>query len=99
MTYEYKWHARNARRSTSWPEDVHLFIEKNSFRPEAVFFYFSGHGLQREMGVREGYLAASDTRPDKANSGLSLSWEYAMGIVIPANPARFTRKIYRITLE
>ncbi|MBE9070592.1 caspase family protein [Leptolyngbya cf. ectocarpi LEGE 11479] len=53
---------------------VRLLVPKGDHIPEAVFFYFSGHGLQREIGIREGYLAASDTRPDTANSGLSLSW-------------------------
>ena len=53
---------------------VRLLLPKGDHIPEAVFFYFSGHGLQREMGIREGYLATSDTQPDTSNSGLSLSW-------------------------
>ncbi len=53
---------------------VRLLLPKGAHIPEAVFFYFSGHGLQREIGIREGYLATSDTQPNTANSGLSLSW-------------------------
>ena len=53
---------------------VRLLMPKGDHIPEAAFFYFSGHGLQREIGIREGYLAASDTQPQTSNSGLSLSW-------------------------
>lgn len=53
---------------------VQLLLPKGNHIPEAVFFYFSGHGLQREVGIREGYLATSDTQPATSNSGLSLSW-------------------------
>ena len=35
---------------------------------------FSGHGLQREAGVQEGYLATSDTDPSKGNFGIPLNW-------------------------
>ncbi|MBT9313327.1 nSTAND1 domain-containing NTPase [Leptothoe kymatousa] len=53
---------------------VRLLIPKGDHIPEAVFFYFSGHGLQRDVGIREGFLATSDTQVDTSNSGLSLSW-------------------------
>ncbi|NEQ52977.1 MAG: caspase family protein [Leptolyngbya sp. SIO3F4] len=53
---------------------VRLLLPKGDHIPEAIFFYFSGHGLQREIGVREGYLATSDTQVDTSNSSLSLSW-------------------------
>ncbi len=53
---------------------VRLLLPKGDHVPEAVFFYFSGHGLQREVGLREGYLATSDTQPNTSNSGISLSW-------------------------
>ena len=53
---------------------IRLLLPKGDHIPETVFFYFSGHGLQRDMGIREGYLATSDTQPDTSNSGLSLSW-------------------------
>ncbi|MEM6254522.1 MAG: caspase family protein [Cyanobacteria bacterium P01_D01_bin.156] len=53
---------------------VNLLLPKGDHVPETAFFYFSGHGLQREVGIREGFLAASDTQPDTFNNGLSLSW-------------------------
>lgn len=52
----------------------------NLFKPQGVatttlaLFYFSGHGLQRQAGIREGYLATSDTNPDAGNFGVSLTW-------------------------
>lgn len=53
---------------------VNLLLPKGDHIPETAFFYFSGHGLQREVGVREGFLAVSNTQPDSFNNGLSLSW-------------------------
>lgn len=53
---------------------VQLFKPKGSNVPNTALFYFSGHGLQREAGIREGYLATSDADPDKGNFGLSLDW-------------------------
>ncbi len=53
---------------------VQLFKPKGSNVPNTALFYFSGHGLQREAGIREGYLATSDADPDKCNFGLSLDW-------------------------
>lgn len=53
---------------------IHLFLPKGDHVSDTVLLYFSGHGLQRDMGIREGYLATSDTQPDTLNNGLSLSW-------------------------
>ncbi|MEM9809210.1 MAG: caspase family protein [Cyanobacteria bacterium P01_D01_bin.56] len=53
---------------------VNLLLPKGDHIPETAFFYFSGHGLQREVGIREGFLAVSNTQPDSFNNGLSLSW-------------------------
>jgi hypothetical protein len=39
-----------------------------------ALFYFSGHGLQREAGVCEGYLATSDAIPAQGHYGISLTW-------------------------
>ena len=64
---------------------VRLLMPKGDHIPEAAFFYFSGHGLQREIGIREGYLAASDTQPQTSNSGLSLSW---LRRLIKSSPVR-----------
>lgn len=53
---------------------VQLFKPKGKNIPTTALFYFSGHGLQREAGVQEGYLATSDTDPSKGNFGIPLNW-------------------------
>ncbi len=53
---------------------INLFKPKGSSVPQTAVFYFSGHGIQREAGIREGYLALSDSNPDKGFFGLSLFW-------------------------
>lgn len=53
---------------------IQLFKPKGSNVPETALFYFSGHGIQREAGICEGYLALSDSQPEKGFYGLSLFW-------------------------
>ena len=53
---------------------ISLFKPKGRNVPQTALFYFSGHGLQRDAGIREGYLALSDSQPDKGFYGLSLFW-------------------------
>ena len=53
---------------------VQLFKPKGKNIPSTALFYFSGHGLQREAGIQEGYLATSDTDPNRGNFGISLFW-------------------------
>ena len=53
---------------------INLFKPKGNNIPQTAIFYFSGHGIQREAGIREGYLALSDSNPDKGFYGLSLFW-------------------------
>ncbi|MBD2055012.1 caspase family protein [Oculatella sp. FACHB-28] len=53
---------------------VNLFKPKGSNVPHTALFYFSGHGIQREAGIQEGYLAPSDSNPDVGFYGLSLFW-------------------------
>ena len=53
---------------------IQLFKPKGKNIPTTALFYFSGHGLQREAGVQEGYLATSDTDPNKGNFGIPLNW-------------------------
>ncbi len=53
---------------------VQLFKPKGKNVPNTALFYFSGHGLQREAGIQEGYLATSDTDPNRGNFGISLNW-------------------------
>ncbi len=43
--------------------------------PDTALLFFAGHGLRRvAAGIAEGYLATSDTNPNKHLYGLSLEW-------------------------
>jgi WD40 repeat protein/energy-coupling factor transporter ATP-binding protein EcfA2 len=53
---------------------INLFKPKGNNVPHTALFYFSGHGIQREAGIQEGYLALSDSNPDVGFYGLSLFW-------------------------
>jgi len=52
---------------------VQLFKPKGKM-PETALLYFSGHGLRKDRGIQEGFLAASDVNPEQGNWGLSLQW-------------------------
>lgn len=53
---------------------IRLFKPAGKNVPQTAIFYYSGHGLQRHAGVREGYLATSDVDPQAGHYGLSLFW-------------------------
>lgn len=53
---------------------IKLFKPTGKNIPYTAVFYYSGHGWQREAGIREGYLATSDVDPNGSNYGLSLFW-------------------------
>jgi WD40 repeat protein/energy-coupling factor transporter ATP-binding protein EcfA2 len=53
---------------------IKLFKPQGHSVPHTALFYFSGHGIQREAGIREGYLATSDSQPTRSFYGLSLFW-------------------------
>ena len=53
---------------------VKLFKPKGTNVPQTALFYFSGHGLQKDAGVQEGFLATSDANPSAGFYGLSLFW-------------------------
>ena len=53
---------------------INLFKPEGKYVPQTALFYFSGHGFQRNAGIREGYLATSDTNPETGHFGLSLFW-------------------------
>ncbi|NJN30419.1 MAG: hypothetical protein HC824_08315 [Synechococcales cyanobacterium RM1_1_8] len=53
---------------------VKLFKPNGVSIPETALFYFSGHGIQKAAGINEGFLATSDTDPDRGLYGLSLFW-------------------------
>ncbi|MGJ3250301.1 MAG: caspase family protein [Elainellaceae cyanobacterium] len=55
-------------------ELINLFKPKGANVPHTALFYFSGHGMQRDAGIQDGYLAVSDSQPDVGFSGLSLFW-------------------------
>ncbi|MDZ8263543.1 eIF2A-related protein [Nostoc sp. ChiQUE01b] len=51
-----------------------LFLPKGDNYPDTALFYFSGHGIRKERGLKEGFLATSDTNPDDDKWGLPLQW-------------------------
>jgi WD40 repeat protein len=53
---------------------VKLFKPQGTHIPHTALFYFSGHGIQKDAGIQEGYLAVSDSNPDTGFYGLSLFW-------------------------
>ena len=53
---------------------IQLLKPKGKNIPTTALFYFSGHGLQRDAGIQEGYLATSDADPGRGNFGISLFW-------------------------
>ncbi|MGF1514592.1 MAG: caspase family protein [Elainellaceae cyanobacterium] len=53
---------------------IRLFKPSGANIPQTALFYFSGHGIQRDAGIREGYLALSESQPEAGAAGLSLFW-------------------------
>ncbi|MCY7282721.1 MAG: caspase family protein, partial [Cyanobacteria bacterium CAN_BIN43] len=53
---------------------VDLFKPGGRQIPDTALFYFSGHGLRKDVGISEGYLATSDVNPAQSIFGLSLQW-------------------------
>ncbi|NET36631.1 MAG: hypothetical protein F6K19_32150 [Cyanothece sp. SIO1E1] len=53
---------------------VQLFKPTGQHIPDTALFFFSGHGLRKDRGIQEGYLATSDVNPAQGNWGLSLQW-------------------------
>lgn len=53
---------------------VQLFKPEGQHFPDTALFFFSGHGLRKQRGIQEGYLATSDANPEQGNWGLSLQW-------------------------
>jgi len=53
---------------------VELFMPEGDQIPDTALLFFSGHGLRKNLGIQEGYLATSDVNPDQGNWGLSLQW-------------------------
>ncbi|MGP1385164.1 MAG: nSTAND1 domain-containing NTPase [Thainema sp.] len=59
-------------------KQLRLFFDPDSPQcPDIALFYFSGHGLRDPdggYGLDKGYLATSDTDPNRSRSGISLAW-------------------------
>jgi energy-coupling factor transporter ATP-binding protein EcfA2 len=53
---------------------VQLFKPTGNHIPETALFYFSGHGLRKDRGIQEGFLATSEVNPDANQWGLRLKW-------------------------
>jgi WD40 repeat protein len=53
---------------------VQLFKPESQQIPDTALLYFSGHGLLKNRGIQEGFLASSDVNPDLGNWGLSMRW-------------------------
>ena len=53
---------------------VKLFKPESKQVPDTALFYFSGHGLIQNLGIQEGFLAASNVNPESGLNGLSLKW-------------------------
>ncbi len=53
---------------------VKLFKPEGRQVPDTALFYFSGHGIRKDKGIQEGFLATSDVFPQRGINGLSLQW-------------------------
>jgi uncharacterized protein YjbI with pentapeptide repeats len=53
---------------------VQLFKPEGKNAPDTALLYFSGHGLRKNRGIQEGFLATSDVNPDLGNWGIRLKW-------------------------
>ena len=53
---------------------VKLFKPEGKQVPDTALFYFSGHGIRKDKGIQEGFLATSNVRPQLGFNGLSLRW-------------------------
>jgi len=68
--------ARNQMVSLVQLEDalVQLFKPDSKSVPDTALFFFSGHGLRKQRGIQEGFLASSDSHFEQGFYGLSLQW-------------------------
>jgi uncharacterized protein YjbI with pentapeptide repeats/energy-coupling factor transporter ATP-binding protein EcfA2 len=64
---------------------IQLFKPKGVNVPQTAIFFFSGHGIQDDSGIQEGFLGTSDADPSRGIYGLSLSW---LRRLLQASPVR-----------
>ncbi len=56
-----------------------LFNPEGTHIPETALFFFAGHGHRKNIGgILEGYLATSETNPNRRDWGVSLKWLRAL---------------------
>lgn len=53
---------------------IKLFLPTGKHVPDTALFYFSEHGLRKERGIQEGFLATSHANPKQGNWGIRLKW-------------------------
>ncbi|HLP88590.1 MAG TPA: caspase family protein [Nostocaceae cyanobacterium] len=53
---------------------VQLFKPEGRNVPDTALLFFSGHGLRKNIGIQQGFLATSDVDTSIGNWGLSLHW-------------------------
>jgi uncharacterized caspase-like protein len=56
---------------------IQLFNPQGINIPETALFFFAGHG-HHIGGILEGYLATSETNPNRRDWGVSLKWLRAL---------------------
>lgn len=68
--------ARNQEVSLVELEEALVQLLKPDSRsvPDTALFFFSGHGLRKQRGIQEGFLATSDSQCEQGFYGLSLQW-------------------------
>ncbi len=64
---------------------VKLFKPEGRQIPDTALFYFSGHGIRKDKGIQEGFLATSDVNINLGFNGLSLKW---LGDLLQESPIR-----------
>ena len=59
---------------TQLEEAIVQLFKPEGKAPDTALLYFSGHGLRKNQGIQEGFLATSDVNPDLGNWGVRLKW-------------------------
>jgi uncharacterized caspase-like protein len=58
---------------------IQLFNPQGINIPKTALFFFAGHGHRKNIGgILEGYLATSETNPNRRDWGVSLKWLRAL---------------------
>ncbi|MEM1394608.1 MAG: pentapeptide repeat-containing protein [Cyanobacteria bacterium P01_C01_bin.38] len=59
---------------TKLEEKIVQLFKPEGKPPNTALLYFSGHGLRKNQGIQEGFLASSDVNPENGNWGIRLKW-------------------------